>query len=196
MKKLLLVCLIVYSGCLDRTTDEGMTLVLSNPNQIKDPKKVPPPPPSPYSYYGCFNFVFDTSGALYFYQHYYDRNKKPIRVIDFDSDAPVFINLNPDEIVIIPEDATKGFVEQNVLKADNAFKSVRVIGATDTIKSKSLAPLMNILADTANHILYSIRKTTLEENVVLGYKKRQAFYYPDKVNWDTSKIWFDRKRMR
>jgi hypothetical protein len=82
------------------------------------------------------------------------------------------------------------------LKVDNAFKSVRVVGVTDTITSKSLTQLMSILKDTTNNIYYSLRKTTLEEDIVLDYKKKQAFYYPNKINWDSSKVWFDRKSLQ
>jgi hypothetical protein len=180
--------------CSCRTNDKEISLAIPEIGKTTDPKEPPPPPLSPYAYYSCFNFIFDSTGTIYFYQHFYDRNIKPIRVIDFDSNAPIFINLNPDEIISIPADGVKSFVEQNVLKADAAYRSVRVIGVTDTIKSKSLLPLMNILTDTLNDIAYLVRKATFEENVVLNYKRRQQFYYPDKVNWDSTKVWFDRKR--
>ncbi|ULQ57133.1 hypothetical protein KJS94_02840 [Flavihumibacter rivuli] len=194
VERILLLCLIICLGCSCRTNDKYISLAIPEIGKATDPKEPPPPPLSPYAYYGCFNFIFDSTGAIYFYQHFYDRDKKPIRVIDFDSNAPIFINLNPDKIISIPADGVKSFVEQNVLKADAAFRSVTVIGLTDTIKSKSLIPLMNILTDTLNDIAYLVRKTTFEENVVLDYKRKQKFYYPDKVNWDSTKVLFDRKR--
>ena len=89
----------------------------------------------------------------------------------------------------------KSFVEYNVLKADQAYKIVSVVGAADTIKSEALDPLMNVLTDTTNHIHYFIRKITLEEDIVLGYKKRQEFYSPNRINLNSTKIWFDRKRI-
>lgn len=142
-------------------------------------------------YYDCFNFIFDSIGILYFYQHSYDRNKAPVHVIDFDSDKPVFINLNPDDITIIPESAIKNLIISNILSFNQFCRIVRVISAKDSIKSKCLAPLMDILNDRVNHIFYSIRKTTLEETVVLDFKKRQEFFYAGKLIWDSTKIWFD-----
>lgn len=158
----------------------------------KEPPPPPPPPPSPYSYYGCFNFIFDTSGTIYFYQHFYDKDKARSWVIDFDSNAPIFIDLNPDKIIIMPDNQIRAFFESNILPADPAYKSVRVIGIADTIKSTSLPALMNELTDTANHIYYAVRRATIEERTVLDYKKRQKFYNPDKITWDSTKIWFDR----
>ncbi len=192
LRKVWVFSIIFFAACQERTKDKETTLVVS---KIVNTKEPPKPPPTPYSYYGCFNFIFDTDGTLYYYQRSYDRNKAPIRVIDFDSDAPIFINLNPDDIIIIPEDGVKSFIARNILKSGKTCRSVRVIGVTDTIKSRSIDALMNIFADTANHIFYSVRKTTVEESVVLDYKRREKFYYSDKVNWDSSKIWFDRKRM-
>ena len=195
LRQIFLLCLLIFSGCSDKTTDSENILVVSKTENPKDPKQPPPPPPHPYSYYGCFNFVFDKDGKLYFYQHFYDRNRKPFRVIDFDSNNPVFINLNPNQIIEIPEVGLKSFIEQNILKAEQAYKDVRVVGVTDTIKSKSLDPLMKVLTDATNHINYTIRKITHEENVVLDYKKRQEYYYPERVNWDSTKVLFNRKRM-
>ena len=193
--KVFLFCLLILSGCSDRTNDSESILVVAKTEKSKDPEQPPSPPPHPYSYYGRFNFMFDRDGKLYFYQHFWDRKKKPVSVIDFDSNAPVFISLNPNQIVEVPENGLKAFVEQNVLNAEQADKDVRVVGATDTIKSKILDPLLKVLTDTSNHVNFSIRKMTYEEGVVLQYKKSQEFYYPEKVNWDSTKVLFDRKRM-
>ena len=195
LEKTLLFCLLLISSCLERTNDSKSILVVSKTENLKDPKEPPSPPPHPYSYYGRFNFIFDVDGKLYFYQHYWDRKKKPVRVIDFDNNAPVFIDLNPNQIVEIPPSGVNDFVEQNILTVEEVLKDVRVVGVTDTIKSKSLDPLLKVLTDTSNHISFTIRKITYEENVVLDYKKRHDFYNSEKVDWDSTKILFDRKRM-
>ena len=199
LRKTFIFCVLLWTGCLDKPKNTESVLVIRNTEAIKDTTKAPlppPPPPSPYSYYGCFNFIFDKDGTLYFYQHFYDKDKAPVPIIDFDSDAPIFIALNPDQIIVIPNKEIKSFFESNILHVDRAYKSVRVIGMTDTIKSTALTSLMNELTDTANHIYYSIRPATLEEKTVLNYKKTQKFYNPDKINWDSSNIWFNQKQRK
>jgi hypothetical protein len=195
LEKTLLFCLLIIISCSERPNDNESMLVVSKTEIPKDLKEPPLPPPHPYSYYGWFNFIFDADGKLYFYQHSWDRKKKPIRVIDFDSNAPVFINLNPDQIVEIPATGVKDFVEQNILNVEEVLKDVRVVGVTDTIKSKSLDPLLKLLNDASHHIRFSVRRITYEESVVLDYKKRQEFYSLERVKWDSTKVLFDRKRM-
>lgn len=194
MERLLFLGVLLFLSCSDRTNHKEVSLAVSDIGQATDSKKPPPLPLSPYGYYGCFNFIYDSTETIYFYQHFYDRNLPVLRVIDFDSDAPIFINLDPSEMIIIPADAIKNFIDENVLKVDKAYRSVRVTGMTNPIKSKSLLPLLNILNDKTNDINYLVRKITFEENVVLDYKKKQQFYYPDKVSWDSTKVWFQRKR--
>lgn len=194
MRNILLFCVLVWTGCLEKPKDAETVLVVASAEAVRNSNEPPPPPPSPYSYYGCFNFIFDTSGTIYFYQNFYDKDKPPVRVIDFDSDAPIFIDLNPDKIIVIPDNQVGAFFESNISPADPVYKSVRVVGMADTIKSESLPSLMNKLTDTANHIYHSVRRATLEERTVLDYKKRQKFYTPDKISWDSTKIWFDRRR--
>jgi hypothetical protein len=159
---------------------------------IQSSGQYPPlPPPSPYSYYGCFNFIFDTSGTIYYYQKFYDKDTSYESVIDFDSDAPIFINLSPDKIIKIPESALKAFFESNVLSADPAYKSIRIVGLTDTIRSPSVNYLMAQVSDTTKHIYHIVRLATLEERTVLDFMKKNKFYDADKVIWDSTQIWID-----
>jgi hypothetical protein len=193
-KILILISILnICSACSNKPPDKEASLVISDARKTVDRNEPPPPPLSPYEYYGSFNFIFDTTGTIYFYKYSSNRKIPPKRVIDFDSYNPVFINLNPNNITIIPEEAIGSFAKQNILKADIPYRTVRVIGLTDTIKSKNLLQLIEFLKDSSNNISYIVRQITFEEIQVLEHMKNQQNYNPKDIVWDTTKVWFDNK---
>ena len=179
---------------MNSTKDTQAILILAPPDTTNDIIKPPPFPPSPQSFFSCFNFIFDRNGTLYFYQHFYDKDKTPVAVSDIE--IPSRINLTPDQIIVLSDTEIRSFFESNIVPVDPAYKSVSIIGTTDTIKCKELTSLMKEVTDTVNHISYFVRPVTLEEATVLEYKKMQKFYNPDKINWDSAKVWFDQKQRK
>ncbi len=111
-----------------------------------------------------------------------------------DIEIPSFIGLTPDRMIVLSDNEIESFVESNIVHVDSAYKSVSIIGTTDTIKSKALTTLLRELTAYTIKIPYYIRSTTLEERVVLNYKRKQEFYYPDKVNWDSLQLENNRKK--
>ena len=68
------------------------------------------------------------------------------------------------------------------------MRKVVAIGLlTDSIESKELYRLTQLLKDTSIKTRWFMRKATQKESIVLDYKKRQAKFYPEDIQWDNSK---------
>lgn len=138
--------------------------------------------------YAPFNFIIDTSGQLYYYQL---QLGKPKCASGIDDDLiPPFIGLNPENIVQISKASLEDFVNSNILFLDKDYKYVSIACIGDTVKSTSLKRLIDICSDTTHKVTYSIRRMTQEEIIVLDHKKRQLYYDPNSVHWDSSRIRF------
>ncbi|HWJ29047.1 MAG TPA: hypothetical protein VNS32_21060 [Flavisolibacter sp.] len=159
--------------------------MVSTFNKPKDPK-VPPPPPMPA--YAPFNFIVDTTGSIYYYQFQLGKSTGEDGINDVLT--PLFINLQPEGIVQVPQAILQEFIKSNILSLDKDYRFVSVASPVDTVTTPSFESLMDILSDTTSHVKYSIRKITQEEEVVLDHKKRQIYYDPSSIKWDSTRIWF------
>ncbi|RZK09581.1 MAG: hypothetical protein EOO46_13425 [Flavobacterium sp.] len=147
-------------------------------------------PPAPKGYYGLTHIIIDEKGDLYFYQ-------RPYRFvwicIDEEDPLPEFIDLNPNDLVKIPNHTVADFLKENTAKRIKEKKGVLVIASQlDTLKTKAFFELMYFIHDykKSQIALYLIRRTTHEEDVVLKYKKNDLDYYADSIQWDKSRIRF------
>lgn len=184
LTKTIICCLIFISACSQKTQDSGFTYVVSSFNKLKDSKE--PPPPSPPSY-GPFNFIIDTAGQIYYYQ----LQAGKLKFLDgctSDDKTPVFINLQPENIVQLSLTNIDDFITTNILHFESEYKYIGIACQQDTVTTIGLKRLIDIFSDTANHSKYFVRKTTQEENVVLDHKQRQIYYDANSVKWDSTEI--------
>jgi hypothetical protein len=188
LRKIIIICFTLFAACTQPTKEKKFTFIVSSFNQPIDPKE-PPPPAMPE--YAPFDFIFDKSGQIYYYQL---QIGKPRCASRLDDDlTPPFINLQPENIVQVPVTNIAEFIRSNILALDKDYKYVSIATFDDTVKAISFKTLIDIFSDTASKTTYSVRKITQEENVVLGYKKRLSYYDPNSVIWDSSRIRFPPK---
>lgn len=188
MKKALIILLIFIVACNRAEQNKEFQFMVSSFNKPTDPKE-PPPPPMPE--YAPFDFILDTSGQLYYYQLQFVKPK--CASVNDDVLTPPFIGLKPGNIVRVSEQNVGEFVTNNILHPNGAYKYVSIACSVDTVRSNSLKKLIDIFKDTTQKTTYSIRMITQEERIVLNYKKRQLYYDPDSINWDSSRIRFTPK---
>lgn len=151
----------------------------------------PPPPPVVKPYYANFNFIIDSTGNLYFFQQ---QTYRWICGTGLDENTlPEYIDLRPTEIVAVPLNGLKSFIDSNIFNHDPDARIVAIGFLKDTIKSEGLYNLTQLLKDTSNKTRWFIRHSTQEEAIVLNFKKRQARFYPDDIHWDSSKTRFPPK---
>lgn len=145
---------------------------------------LPPVPPAAKAYYFPINIIIDSSGQFFYYSKEINWNDDVIP----PSDLPKFIGLKPTDIVQLPADSIDDFIRLNVLVKDTLKRYVAIISEKDTVRSEGLAKIIGLCKDPENHVRWLFRLPTLEETIVLGYKKRQQYYTPDAVKWDSTKI--------
>ncbi len=135
-------------------------------------------------FYGECNLIIDRNGDVLYFQ-----NKNKIRMCGtgiLNDTIPEYFDLQPKHIVKIPKDYIEKFIEENVITKEKRRQILIMASQTDTIKDqKFLSFLYNTKVPT-----YVIRRTTQEEDTVLSYKKKNAFYYSDSIKWDKSRIRF------
>lgn len=191
MKRAIAFFLILFAACNQSKKDNEFAFIVSSFNKPTNPKE-PPPPPMPE--YAPFNFIIDSNGQVYYYQL---QLGKPKCASGNDDDlTPPFIELKPENMVQVSNATLEDFVSSNILFLDKGYKYVSIACLVDTVKSNSLKKLIDICTDTAHKITYSIRRETQEEKIVLDHKKRQLYYDPNSVLWDSSRIRFMPKMIK
>ena len=189
MKCLGAILLISLVACSQGTPDSDNTYRISaieRPTLSTNPEDPPPPPPPPPAYYLPANFVIDSAGQVYFYQqpHYGSlRSTNPN-----NNKLPDFIDLQPEDIVRIPDDNIKEFIQDNIVTLDRSDRLVAIALMKDTVTSSGLTKIFKVFNDTANDIKWIMRAATEEETIVLAYKQHDCKYYPNNLLWDSSKI--------
>jgi len=171
----LMFCLFFYSCKKRENQQENTSYVISVEkrkllNELKK-KKTPLPPAGFYSYN---NIIIDQKGDFYFYQKEYT----PWHCIPFEGDTiPDFLNINPIEIIKIPNSSIIDFINQNVSNKDEMHRRLIVASQKDTIKNTAILSFLN-----QNSLRYfGIRKTTQEEDTVLKYKKNNQYYNSESI---------------
>jgi len=151
----------------------------------------PPPPPVLKPFYTNFNFIVDSSGNLFFFK---TQTYRWTCGTGLDENTPPeFIDLRPIEIVAVPKEVLKRFIDLNILNHDPDYRVVAIGLLKDTVKSEALYNLTQLLNDTTIKTRWFLRKATQEETVVLDYKKRQARFIPEDIHWDSTKTRFPPK---
>ena len=189
MKRIPVLLVILLCSCSRTTQNKPEFLFILPTHTVKtnhNPEDPPPPPSILYPYYFNHNFIIDTGGAVYYFarEHY---GMICGTGMNFDT-PPDFINLRPADLVQVPADALESFLSVNVLNQQGARRLSTISIVKDTIESKALFTIASIFSD--NHVPWSYRKTTQEENVVLRFKKMQTSYDYSTVHWDSTKIHF------
>ncbi|WP_264536065.1 hypothetical protein [Flavobacterium sp. N1736] len=134
------------------------------------------------SFYGESHLIIDKKGDLYYYQQKYTG-------IDCgtgreNDTLPHFLNLQPKDILKIPETILTDLLLENILNKAENRRILIIASQNDTIKNTSFFNFINKNKLRA----YEIRRTTQEEDTVLKYKKNNESYYPDEIKWDRTKI--------
>jgi hypothetical protein len=193
--KLSLISLLTFFIACSDTNDTGkfqFSVPVDTISRVKvtDPTE-PPPPPIVKPYYTNFNFIVDSSGILYFYQQQTYRWTCGTGLDE--NTPPEYIDLRPTEIVVVPKENLRRFVELNILNYDADYRVVAIGLLKDTVTSEGLYTLTQLLRDTANKTRWFLRPATQEETIALNYKKKQARFYPEDIHWDSSKTRFPPK---
>jgi hypothetical protein len=190
-----IICLTLILGCHQPTDKVDNTFIVPTDSMLL-PKKVgnqPPPPPPIKEYYFPSNFIIDTGGHIYFYQ----QRIKAGWICGTDMDwntPPSFIDLQPKDIIEIPAKNIDDFIKFNIQYLDNSDRQFAIASVLDTITSSGLANIFSVLKDKTNHINWTFRRTTQEEDVVLSFKKsKEKYYHSDEIKWDSTKILFPPK---
>ena len=131
------------------------------------------------------NIIIDENSNIYYYQ----KNRRADILCNYgieNDTIPKFIGLQPKDLIKIPKDCIEQFIDENVMTKEKRKQILIMASQTDTIKDqKFLSFLYNTKVPT-----YVIRRTTQEEDTVLSYKKKNAFYYSDEIKWDKARIKF------
>lgn len=154
-------------------------------NCERDKKNNVPPPFIPNGISLENNLIIDKNSNIYYYQK--NRSTDILCNYGMENDTiPKFIDLQPKDLIKIPKDCIDKFIDVNVMTKEKRKQILIMASQTDIIKDqKFLSFLYNTKVPT-----YVIRRTTQEEDTVLSYKKKNAFYYSDEIKWDKSRIKF------
>ncbi len=182
MKVVACIFVLFLSACTHLEQPAFTYVLPDHPNNVghQDTLQIP--------FYAPFNFIFDSSGNLFYYQQ--QRGILDCGT-DYDYTTPAYIGLQPQHIIQLPEEAgIKDFLKTNVYSVVSDYRVVSIASLQDTIKAPALMLLMGSFSNSANHTRYYIRKATQEETVVLNHKLKGASYNVDNIAWDSSKIRF------
>ena len=177
--------MVFLASCSQPSKDKEFISIVSSFNKPKNPKGIPP---LSMPVYAPFNFILDTGGRVYYYQLQLGKPKCASGNDDYLT--PPFIRLLPENIVQVSQSNIEDFIKDNIQFLDKDYKYVSISSSLDTVKSSPLKKLIDIFRDTTYGATYLIRRTTQEEQIVLDYKKRQIYYDPNSVVWDSSRINF------
>ena len=195
LKTISIICLTLTLSCTQPTEKVDNTFIIPTDSLLL-PKKTgnePPPPPPIKEYYFPSNFIIDTGGHIYFYQ----QRIKSGWICGTDMNwntPPSFINLQPKDIIEVSAQNLEDFIKLNIQYLDNSDRQFAIASVSDTITSSGLAKIFSTFKDKTNHISWTFRRTTEEENSVLGFKKgKEEYYHSDEIKWDSTKTLFPPK---
>ncbi len=178
-----LFCLLYFvSSCSLGKQDEVKVSVISL--KAKSPKSHYTV--SPQTYYSKFNFLVDSSGLVY----YYCLRNSGFTKTDENGLQPSFIYLTPEQMVQVTSNSVIDFLKCNILNDNKDAITISLSSQKDSIKSMVFDNLIKFLYDSVKNVDFQIRPTTIEENIVMNFKKRNTFYDPKTITWDSTKIAF------
>ncbi|WP_162056189.1 hypothetical protein [Pontibacter pamirensis] len=140
------------------------------------------PPPPPALFYGQHNFIVYPNGKTYYHNKFNDYGWCGTGV---DTSNPDFINLLPSDLVELTDENLARFVRSVVQDTSSYHRKVSAIlsSPTDSITNKHFKEIINVFRQE-NFNIYSVRKSTEEEKVVLKHKIENKEYNPDDINWE------------
>jgi hypothetical protein len=195
MKKVMVSFVICFllSNC---TKKETKNIVKNNPYIISEENsktledikknKIPPPPPIPgWLTYGTNTFLIDKDSKIYYFQR--DKIGFICATGSENDTIPHLIDLQPKDLIEIPNNCIGDFVSLNLKKEDRNLTFVS--SQLDTLKTKNYFDLINAIKTSCqDRDIYYIGKTTQEEDTVLQYKKKNNSYNSNFIEWDRSRI--------
>lgn len=187
IKKIYFVLVVGYLAvaCSQKSEVEMFIVSKKDSSTSRQPdSKMPPDPPAGKAYYFPINLIIDSSGQFFCYPKEINWNDDAVPL----SDLPKFVGLKPADIIELPANNIDDFIRLNVLDKDTTKRYVAIISEKDTVQSKGLTKIIELCKNPANHVRWLFRLPTIEESIVLGYKKRQQYYFPDAIKWDSTKI--------
>lgn len=137
-----------------------------------------------HNYYLKNNFVLVDTNKIFFY-----RNGPIWRCTPTEDKRPVFIDLDTNAIIELPLSSIGEFIDLNFGSEKRFNNAISVASYTDTINSIAFEELMK--AFSKNRLpKFLIRRTTLEEEIVLYHKIQNLPYLPDEIEWDATRVNF------
>lgn len=137
-----------------------------------------------HNYYSKNNFVLVDTNKIFFY-----RNGPIWRCTPTEDKRPVFIDLDTNAIIELPLSCIGEFIDLNFGGEKRFNNAISLASYTDTINSIAFEELMK--AFSKNRLpKFLIRRTTLEEEIVLHHKIQNLPYLPDEIEWDTTRVNF------
>ena len=191
MKSIYFFIAILFFSCTqDKGHPNNIFFVSNGYNLRRDSVEkglLPGPLPPPVPFYMNYHFLVDSAGQLYYYQ--LDQNGWFCGT-GYDYNVPLFMGLKPDKLFQVSETNVVEVVKKNILSQEPSFRWVIIGLKKDTIESNGLAKLMDMLKSDSNKVKWNLRKATLEESVIVDYKRKKLNYNSDSILWDTTKIKF------
>lgn len=181
---LLILFFVGFSSCSRNKNESQEVFIISELTKLGDEQFTLPDcnfPDGGSEYYQEYNFILDSAGHLfYFYRKPGEWGFMP---------GPVFANLNPNELVQIPQNSIIEFLKINVLEK-KYHHGILISSQKDTIRSEEFSDLYHFLCDSTKDIGFCVRTSTAEEDIVLLYKSRKCNYVPENILWDSTKTIF------
>lgn len=155
--------------------------------QIINGSTISQPPIPGFLVYGTNTFIVDSDSKLYYFKrgdvgHICGNWSK-------DDTIPYYINLQPKDLIEIPNNSISEFVKLNY--KDNFRNLTFIASKLDTIKTKNYFDLIKAIKSSLKEKdMYFIRRTTQEEDTVLKFKKNKYKYNSNDIKWDENRITF------
>ncbi|MCX2742202.1 hypothetical protein [Pontibacter anaerobius] len=139
------------------------------------------PPSPPLLYYGQHNFIVYPNGKTYYHNKF---NNYGWCGTGIDTSNPDFVSLQPSDLMELTDDNLVQFVKSVVQDTSSYHRKIAatISSPVDSITNKHFNEIINVFSQK-NFNIYSVRKTTEEEQVVLSHKIENKEYDPDQINW-------------
>ncbi|WP_026704507.1 hypothetical protein [Flavobacterium soli] len=146
----------------------------------------PPPPPRGTFAYGSNNFIIDKDTNLFYFQ-------QPSFFIcgtGAENDTvPRLMEFKKEDFIQIPRNSIREFVLLNLKDSERHF--THIASQIDTLNFDLFFDLIHAVNKPKiqkDRDSFIIRRTTQEEDSIIGYKKSGKSYYYSNIKWDTTRI--------
>jgi hypothetical protein len=173
----------------EKAVEKNKPYIISQENnrEIINGDTIPPPPIPGFLVYGTNTFIIDSDATIY----YFKRGNVGHICGNWSRDdtIPYYINLQPKELIEVPNNSISEFVKLNY---KDKFRNLTFIASKlDTLKTKNYFDLVKALKlSLKERDKYFMRRTTQEEDTVIKYKKNNHIYNSNNIKWDNNRITF------